>query len=244
MEQFDISEEIFTLQEDPSLVPLFNPELIGYQWVASRGKRACPKCTALHGKKFYVKPRAGQASVDDMPKGQLHPNCGCTPKPMVVLRLPFGQRRLFNPTIPDYMADQMVHDKWGAMVRVSSLNSKGKAPIYRKFGGDFWTAGRDVSHLTEKDMSLYDEPADDDLDEVCKQHDMGYDVNGRDSLDVDRKNVADLEKLDPNPENWSTPPETDDDLAYAYWYRKMAAQLFRLRVKQAELDKLLRKIAR
>jgi hypothetical protein len=60
---------------------------IGFRWVASRGKDACPQCAALHDKEFYYEPKAGQASYDEMPKGQLHPNCRCAKKPIEELIL-------------------------------------------------------------------------------------------------------------------------------------------------------------
>jgi len=87
---------------------------------------------------------------------------------------------------------------------------------------------------------LYDPPGDDDLDEVCKSHDLGYDTNGRDNLDVDRKLVKELEDLDPDPRKWSKPPETEEDIAYASAYRTSAMWGFSLKVKKAELEKWLK----
>ncbi len=103
---------------------------IGYRWVASRGKDACPQCAALHDKEFYYEPKPGQASVEEMPKGQLHPNCRCTQKPLSDLE---NKIRLFNPEIKSYMEGKVEHGFLGFLFRKDSLNSLGDAPIYGRY---------------------------------------------------------------------------------------------------------------
>jgi len=101
---------------------------IGYRWVASRGKKACAQCAALHGKEFYFKPGPGQASVEEMPNGQLHPNCRCTKKPIDELIL----AETSYPPIKPYMEGK-VEKIGGLLFRRKSLNSLGNAPIYGKY---------------------------------------------------------------------------------------------------------------
>jgi len=132
MEQFDISEDTPTLQEDPSS-PALKTRVVGYLWVASRGKDACPKCAALHGKEFFHEPKPGQASVEEMPKGQLHPNCRCTEKPITELLPLEGNKKPFNPTKKPYMVGKVEHGLFGELVRVKSLNSLGWAPIHGRY---------------------------------------------------------------------------------------------------------------
>ncbi len=103
---------------------------IGYLWIASQGKDACPQCAALHGKVFYFEPGPGQASVDDMPKGQLHPNCRCTREP--VSEIVETEATPYRPRIRPYMEGK-VEVKFGLLFRLKELNSQGSAPIYRKY---------------------------------------------------------------------------------------------------------------
>lgn len=83
---------------------------------------------------------------------------------------------------------------------------------------------------------MYDQTGDDDLDEACKMHDLGYDTHGRDNLDVDRALVERLRALDPDPRNWSKPPETKEDIEYASAYRAWAIVLFHFKVRNAEIE--------
>ncbi len=53
---------------------------VGWEWYSNKGYNACNQCAALHGKKFYFEPRAGQQSADNMPQPPLHPNCRCYKK--------------------------------------------------------------------------------------------------------------------------------------------------------------------
>ena len=50
----------------------------GWRWVVTAGKKACLRCASLRGKKFYINPQEGQASIYDMPDPPLHPHCKCT----------------------------------------------------------------------------------------------------------------------------------------------------------------------
>lgn len=102
---------------------------IGYRWVASRGKDACPQCAALHDKEFYYEPKPGQASVEEMPKGQLHPNCRCTQKPITE----FSILKRYNPNIKPYMVGKVKQGVFGQLVRMESLNSLGIMPIHGKY---------------------------------------------------------------------------------------------------------------
>jgi hypothetical protein len=101
---------------------------IGYRWVASRGTNDCPQCAALHDKEFYYKPKLGQASVAEMPKGQLHPNCDCTKVPITELtELPSS-----DPVPKPYMEGK-VKAKGGFLFRASTINSLGIAPVYGRY---------------------------------------------------------------------------------------------------------------
>lgn len=204
---------------------------IGYRWIASQGKDACPQCAALHGKEFYFAPGPGQASVDEMPKGQLHPNCRCTREPVSEAKIP----GLSNPKPKPYMQGK-VEARGGFLFRLPGLKSRGIAPVYGRYGGDFWTGGCDTSHDSQPDPHAYDAPGEDDLDETCKSHDLCYDVHGRDCLECDRKLYEDLNALDPDPRNWTNPPTTQDDIDYAERYRKLAMALFLIKIKAAELE--------
>lgn len=109
---------------------------IGLRWIASRGKKACPQCAALHGKVFYYKPGPGQASVDDMPKGELHPNCRCTRQPVSDFVSPSPPKftiKPFSPTIHAYMRNQVEHGLWGELVRSKEVKSLGCAPVHGKY---------------------------------------------------------------------------------------------------------------
>ena len=120
MEQFDISQDTSTLLDDlgedgqdgdtaqDKAGEGPQTRLIGYRWLAGRGKEACPKCAALHNKVFYKNPQPGQASIDDMPKGRLHPNCGCTTEPIIGYN--FGEVivETHHPTIKPYMQGKVV----------------------------------------------------------------------------------------------------------------------------------------
>ncbi|MFH1033981.1 MAG: hypothetical protein V1806_05690 [Pseudomonadota bacterium] len=205
--------------------------VIGYRWVASRGQDACPQCAALHGKEFYYNPGPGQASVDEMPKGRLHPNCGCTAKPITELKIPF----VSNPKPKLYMLGK-VEARSGFLVRLPGLKSRGIAPVYGRYGGDFWTGGRDISNDAQPDPHAYDAPGDDDMDEIFKDHDLCYDVHGRDCIECDRKLYKDFNKLHPDPRNWANPPETQQDIEYAKRYRSVAMMLFYGKIKAAELE--------
>ncbi|MFH1032969.1 MAG: hypothetical protein V1806_00555 [Pseudomonadota bacterium] len=102
--------------------------IIGFRWVASQGKDDCPQCAALHDKVFYFYPKPGQASVEDMPRGQLHPNCDCTREPVKELLA----SETPHPPIKPYMEGK-VKKIAGLLFRRSSLNSLGEAPIYGKY---------------------------------------------------------------------------------------------------------------
>ncbi|MBI4798571.1 MAG: hypothetical protein HY794_07545 [Desulfarculus sp.] len=190
---------------------------IGYRWLASRGKDACRQCALLHNKIFYFKPEPGQASVREMPKGQLHPNCGCTTEPIIEVVVPL----ITNPKLKPYMIDKAQVIR-GLIFRLPNLNSKGSAPIYGRYGGDYWTGGRDTSHDLHPDPHDYNAPGEDDMDEIFKSHDLCYDANGRDSLECDKKLYSELEALDPDPQNWDNPPVADGDIDYAKRYRRLA----------------------
>jgi len=247
MEQFDISQDTSTLLDDlgedgqdgdtaqDKAGEGPQTRLIGYRWLAGRGKEACPKCAALHNKVFYKHPEPGQASIDDMPKGQLHPNCGCTTKPVVK----WPDLQYFKPTIKPYMVGKIRRNALGALVREEHLNSLGEMPIYGKYCGDYWTSGRDVSHDSEQDINSYDPPSDDDMDELCKMHDLAYDSGGRDSLEADRALLTKLRALDPDPSKWRNPPETEEDIEYARWYRAFAILAFHFRIRNAEIEEWL-----
>jgi hypothetical protein len=208
---------------------------IGYRWIASRGKDACPQCAALHGKVFYFEPGSGQASVDEMPQGQLHPNCRCTREPVSEVKIP----GVSNPKPKPYMLGK-VEGRGGFFFRLLGLNSKSTIPIYGRYGGPYWTGGRDTSNDTQPDPHVYDAPGDDDLDEACKSHDLCYDAHGRDCLECDRKLYEDLNALDSDPQYWASPPATQDDVDYAKRYRNMAIGLFWMKIKAAEIENAIK----
>lgn len=86
---------------------------------------------------------------------------------------------------------------------------------------------------------MYDLPGDDDLDEVCKNHDLGYDTYGRDNLSVDKRLVEELKQLDPDPKKWRNPPATDEDVKYAKYYRKFAISWFSRQIAVKEMLKAI-----
>jgi hypothetical protein len=82
----------------------------------------------LHDKEFYIDPVPGQASVEEMPKGQLHPNCDCTKIPITEFVLPF----ISNPKLKPYMVGK-VRAMGGFLFRDPSLNSLGLMPVYGRY---------------------------------------------------------------------------------------------------------------
>ena len=89
-------------------------------------------------------------------------------------------------------------------------------------------------------MLDYDSPGEDDLDEICKRHDLCYDFQGRNSLECDRRLVEELEGLNADPTNWDNSPQIADDVIYASVYLGLMRFYFKQRVKNAEFDKWLR----
>lgn len=86
MEQFDIAEAPPTLLDDPSEESRDGGKgkagegpqarLIGYRWIAGRGKEACPKCAALHNKVFYKNPSRARPRLMTCPRGSCTPIVG------------------------------------------------------------------------------------------------------------------------------------------------------------------------
>jgi len=85
-------------------------------------------------------------------------------------------------------------------------------------------------------LYAYDSPGEDDLDEICKMHDLGYDTHGRDSLEVDKKLVENLKALDSDPRKWSKPPATKEDMEYARDYILLMRLYFSGKINKKELE--------
>lgn len=231
MEQFDISGDTSTLLDDQSEEgqvsgkgkgqagndPRVRP--IGYRWIASRGKKACPKCAALHNKVFYFDPQPGQASVEEMPRGQLHPNCRCTQKP--ILDIPSYPEKLqtIHSSIKPYMKNVYRIPGIGLIVRKSGSSY---VPIWGKYCGPGWTGGRDGAE-GNADL-LYDLSPEDSLDEACLNHDNCYDKY--DQHGCDKKLIDQLLALPSDPRKWPNPPITAEEISDANNYIKAAMFLF------------------
>ena len=170
--------------------------VVGYRWITFGGENACKQCAALKGREYYLNPGPGQASTLDMPHPPLHPNCGC--KLMEIIDVARaggrqgeleGERDLEaadgqpgeedgeedDPGIRPYMRGLVVRDSFfGGLWRKNAIL---KGPIYRKYGGLEWTAGKDVSDGNDNTNNY--SPAEDDMDEIFVSVVLGTPPGGR-----------------------------------------------------------------
>ena len=174
--------------------------VIGQQWVVDpHNKHPCPRCRELNGREYYINPKSGQRSVDEIPRQPLHPNCRCKLEP--ILGYPWdldmdawlASQPEPPATAEDLKKDQQFkpvfseEDKRDGITIMGVVLGNDKRPItsgptYGYYGGLDWTKGQDV---TGKDPGYVDglsKPEDDPnikldaMDEAFKQHDDGYTV--------------------------------------------------------------------
>ncbi len=135
--------------------------VLGYRWVAERGKEACERCAALDGQEFYYHPGPGQRSVDGAPEPPLHPNCRCATVPILALEdrlqrsatAPDGDpTRTPDPVRPSRSA---ADTQGGFTICNVVFNNQGRSildgPAYGNYGGKNWMIGRNVDGCRRND---------------------------------------------------------------------------------------------
>lgn len=208
------------------MLPEPKVEVIGYRWVSSGGNKACDQCRSLHGKEFFIKPESGQESTSEMPEPPLHPNCRCTVQPITraTVTLPEGAQAQ-----PD---DSYI--KGGKKVLGGYWLNNGRSiwdgPIWKKWCGENWGAGRDVRDPNA--VGPADPSPDDDMDSACKDHDDCYDSGG--AGNCDRKLVRALESLPDDPRDWEKQP-SEHEIEDAKHYRKWAIIWFKYQMYRDEI---------
>jgi hypothetical protein len=100
-------------------------------------------------------------------------------------------------------------------------------PVYEKYGGGNWTAGRNPAN--PQDEGPGDVTPADDMDACFARHDFGYSTKSK--YETDKALVEELEVLPADPRQWARPPR---DMEYAINYRKCALILFKAKVGHAE----------
>jgi hypothetical protein len=193
----------------------------GWRWVVTEGKHPCPRCAGLNGKKFFINPQEGQASIHDMPDPPLHPHCQCTYVEMLGLAVdpaqiqtaPSGKSSPYPVDRPFIRGG--VRDPKLGLVWCNNGRAVTDGPVYEKYSGANWTSGQNPNNIDGHGPDDID-PAD-DMDACFARHDFCYmkgDHDQRDSM-----LVAELEALSEDPDDWERPAT---DREYAMEYRKRA----------------------
>jgi hypothetical protein len=86
-------------------------------------------------------------------------------------------------------------------------------PIRTKWCGENWSGGKDARDPNA--VGPEDTTPEDDLDEICKEHDDCYDQGGSD--ECDRRIVENIEALPKDPRKWrEPPPESEIDATMSF----------------------------
>ncbi|MFH1057985.1 MAG: hypothetical protein V1797_04795 [Pseudomonadota bacterium] len=128
-------------------------------------------------------------------------------------------------------------------------------PVYGNYGGRNWGEGRNTTRERPQEEEI-DPVAGtkpdtkgpiDDMDKLYKNHDDGYTSCESETgigyeactYQVDKNLVVGLKKLPDDPRRWNTDPKatlTDQEVAYARRYRKLATWLFEGNVEMYESE--------
>lgn len=213
-------------------------KVAGYRWWSSKGKNACSRCAALHGKEFYFKPKAGQLAVAGMEEPPLHYNCRCklieiidTSQAVQEQEITPAERRE-NPHLTKGAS------KFGGGYWKNDGRSPTDGPARGNYCGQRWFRGRNPENLKPGEPYPPEVPPVDSMDEQCMRHDYGYDeaekavnpIKARlreDQLLVDR--VAALG----DPSEWENPPANIED---ARTYRKLLLVWFEWKIMYFEME--------
>lgn len=220
---------------------LIDMKILGVRWKSNNPHGACKKCAALHGKEFYYKPKDGQLSMDQLPQLPVHPNCRCTTIPIKDAKVlpsetnehkPLPEElqvpEHWNRSLKPYMHDQAHVGVAGLIFRDDSYY---KTPIWGKYCGEGWTAGRDVRDKIRRPLG--DRSSEDSLDKACEEHDNCYDRS--DTLPCDKALLQRLKALGPDPAKWPYPPASEEEYVYAERYRLAAIAAFTYQIAKARL---------
>ena len=191
-------------------------KVVGFRWLSSRPGSACEQCARLHEKEFYYQPQAGQLSMAEMPTPPLHPNCRCHTEPITATTVELESQ----DDKPSFIegGDKYLGGYWK-----NNGRSLRDGPVYQKWCGQYWSAGRDIRDSSAKGPA--DPSPADDLDAACSGHDDCYELFDEDFCD--RKLVENMQALSDDPRMWRNPPDNiDDAVAFCDW----ATFWFRLQI--------------
>lgn len=200
-------------------------KVVGFRWLSSRPGSACEQCARLHEKEFYYQPQAGQLPMAEMPTPPLHPNCRCHTEPITATTVELESQD-GKPSFIDGGV-KALGGYW-----MNNGRSLLDGPVYQKWCGENWAAGRDTRDASAKGPT--DPSPADDLDATCAGHDDCYELFDEDYCD--RKLVENLRFLADDPRMWRNPPDNVDDASY---YRNSAIVWFKwqiLRRSKKNLD--------
>ncbi len=215
--------------------------IVGYRWVSNRGRNACPRCAALHGREFLF----SEIPESQIPEPPLHPNCRCARQEIVEFMeapeviQPEHQGALTDghgeEEPPNFMKRAGV---WRDPVFGLYWRSNGShwTPIYGKYCGKNWSRGHDTEVPVSKPAGNPD-PID-DLDAACAEHDDCYEI--LDELTCDESLINDLKNLSGEPNMWRNPPGPNDRKEMADRYRFFAEWAFRYELGRKINEKLAR----
>lgn len=228
--------------KEATMEKLFDVKIQGVRWVSNNPHGACKRCAAMHGQEFYYKPKAGQLSMDQLPRLPLHPNCRCTTMPIQETSTVSAGYEEMETSFPDnldaspdkpYIKPYMVNETWEQWGLIFRYGTPGFAPIWGKYCGDGWGEGRNIKDPNSE--PVVDRSPEDSMDALCQKHDRCYDNDGK--LICDEEFVKRLEALGPDPSKWPNPPETELEREYAARYRKAAVRLFKIMAAGRRLNK-------
>ncbi|MBU4278652.1 MAG: hypothetical protein KKC30_18070 [Proteobacteria bacterium] len=191
-------------------------KVVGFRWLSSRPGSGCEQCARWHEKEFYFQPQAGQLSTAEMPTPPLHPNCRCHTEPITATTVEFESQ----DGKPGFIEGG---DKAGGGYWKNNGRGLLDGPVYQKWCGKYWSAGRDTRDSSAKGAA--DPSPADDLDAACSGHDDCYELFDADYCD--RELINNLQSLSDDPRMWRNPPDSVED---ATDYRRLAIWLFKLRV--------------
>jgi hypothetical protein len=240
-----------------------NKLVIGYRWVSEHGGHGCAECAALDGREFYDSPRDGQAPAQGAPRPPLHPNCRCATEPITDAEAlggpPTGESRTerearWRRDYPNFTRNPRFHQGATEFMGVLWRNDERgfmDGPVYGNYGGRNWGEGRNTARERPEedehrgtDNEQYLNPLD-DMDDLYLKHDKDYEECNKNLepgyndclLNVDKNLITGLKNLPDDPRQWR-PKETftDQEIAYARRYRRLATWAFEGRVEMFESE--------
>ncbi len=200
-------------------------KVVGFRWMSSRPDSACEQCARWHEKEFYFQPQPGQLSTAEMPTPPLHPNCRCHTEPITATTVELESQE----NKPDFIkgGEKALGGYW-----MNNGRSLRDGPVYQRWCGENWGAGRDLRDPSAKDAA--DPRPADDLDAACSGHDDCYELFNADYCD--RNLVETLLSLADDPRMWRNPPDNVDD---AFHYRNAAIVWFKWRIIKREFKDMI-----